>query len=42
MKHTLTWNDIQSGKVAVEYRPVIDKTLDEAECAPVPPKKRVY
>ncbi|TFK45992.1 succinate dehydrogenase [Heliocybe sulcata] len=43
MKHTLTWqHDINSPKVDIKYRGVIDKTLDENECKPVPPFKRVY
>ncbi len=42
MKHTLTWNEIENGAVKVDYRPVINKTLDESECSPVPPLKRVY
>ena len=43
MKHTLTWqHDIDSPDVEIKYRGVIDKTLDENECKPVPPFKRVY
>ncbi|KAF8334133.1 succinate dehydrogenase [Cantharellus anzutake] len=43
MKHTLTWqHDVNSPEVTVKYRDVITTTLDEKECAPVPPFKRVY
>jgi succinate dehydrogenase / fumarate reductase flavoprotein subunit len=41
MKHTLTWLDEASGKVAIDYRPVHDYTLTN-EIAPIPPKARVY
>nr|WDE17729.1 mitochondrial succinate dehydrogenase flavoprotein subunit [Neoseiulus barkeri] len=41
-KHTLSYIDIDSGKVALKYRPVIDKTLNQAECKTVPPAIRVY
>ncbi|XP_047106983.1 succinate dehydrogenase [ubiquinone] flavoprotein subunit, mitochondrial [Schistocerca piceifrons] len=41
-KHTLTTIDERSGKVEIKYRPVIDKTLDERECATVPPAIRSY
>jgi len=40
-KHTLSSLDA-NGKVKLEYRPVIDTTLDESKCASVPPKIRVY
>ena len=43
MKHTLTWQkDSTSPEVEIKYRGVIATTLDEAECKPVPPFKRVY
>ncbi|KAI8806903.1 FAD binding domain-containing protein [Cladochytrium replicatum] len=43
MKHTLSYHDAdKGGKVTLTYRAVIDKTLDEAECKPVPPMARVY
>jgi len=43
MKHTLTSiKDLNSGKVDIDYRPVMSKTLDEKEFPTVPPKKRVY
>jgi succinate dehydrogenase (ubiquinone) flavoprotein subunit len=41
-KHTLSWQDPETGKVTLKYRPVIDKTLDESECAHVPPAIRSY
>jgi succinate dehydrogenase (ubiquinone) flavoprotein subunit len=42
MKHTLSYHDIDSGKVDLEYRPVINTTLDEKEAKSVPPVARVY
>jgi len=43
MKHTLTYQrDPNSPDVEVQYRKVINTTLDENECQPVPPMKRVY
>ncbi|PAV23298.1 succinate dehydrogenase [Pyrrhoderma noxium] len=43
MKHTLTFQrDPSKPDVEIKYRNVIDKTLDENECKPVPPFKRVY
>ncbi|KAG1756434.1 succinate dehydrogenase [Suillus paluster] len=43
MKHTLTWQDnVNSPDVTLKYRGVIDKTLDENECKPIPPFKRIY
>jgi len=41
-KHTLAYVDEATGKVKLTYRPVIDKTLDEKECANVPPAVRSY
>uniref|UniRef100_A0A8W4F7W9 Succinate dehydrogenase [ubiquinone] flavoprotein subunit, mitochondrial n=1 Tax=Sus scrofa TaxID=9823 RepID=A0A8W4F7W9_PIG len=41
-KHTLSYVDVKTGKVSLEYRPVIDKTLNEADCATVPPAIRSY
>lgn len=41
-KHTLSWVDPDTGKVILTYRPVIDTTLDEKECAWVPPAIRSY
>jgi len=42
MKHTLSWQKQPHGKVDLSYRRVIGTTLDENECKPVPPMKRVY
>uniref|UniRef100_A0A8C7DXD5 Malate dehydrogenase [quinone] flavoprotein subunit n=1 Tax=Naja naja TaxID=35670 RepID=A0A8C7DXD5_NAJNA len=41
-KHTLSYVDVKTGKVTLDYRPVIDKTLDEEDCASVPPAIRSY
>jgi len=41
-KHTLAYVDKDSGKVTLDYRPVIDGTLDEKDCAQVPPAIRSY
>lgn len=41
-KHTLSYVDSKTGKVSLEYRPVIDTTLNEADCATVPPAIRSY
>ena len=41
MKHTLTWMDDVTGKVAINYRPVHDYTMTN-DIAPIPPKTRVY
>ncbi|XP_056376722.1 succinate dehydrogenase [ubiquinone] flavoprotein subunit B, mitochondrial [Hyla sarda] len=40
-KHTLSFVD-KKGKVTFKYRPVIDSTLDEQNCASVPPAIRSY
>lgn len=40
-KHTLSYIDPQTGKVTIDYRPVIDKTLNN-EVATVPPAVRSY
>ncbi|ROT36758.1 succinate flavo protein subunit [Sodiomyces alkalinus F11] len=42
MKHTLSYQKEPHGKVELSYRGVIHNTLDENECKPVPPFKRVY
>jgi succinate dehydrogenase (ubiquinone) flavoprotein subunit len=42
MKHTLSYQRTPHGPVELAYRNVISTTLDEAECKPVPPSKRVY
>uniref|UniRef100_A0A8C5GEX7 succinate dehydrogenase n=1 Tax=Gouania willdenowi TaxID=441366 RepID=A0A8C5GEX7_GOUWI len=41
-KHTMSYVDPKTGKVTLEYRPVIDSSLDEQDCAPVPPAIRSY
>merc|ERR1712227_765531 len=42
MKHTLTYWDEEKRETKLDFRPVHNYTLDEAECATVPPAKRVY
>jgi len=34
--------DMKSGKVKIDYRPVIFDTLDKSEIETLPPMKRVY
>lgn len=41
-KHTLSFVDSKTGKVTLEYRPVIDHSLDEQDCAHIPPAIRSY
>ncbi|TVY47440.1 putative succinate dehydrogenase [ubiquinone] flavoprotein subunit, mitochondrial [Lachnellula occidentalis] len=41
MKHTLSWQK-EGEDVKIGYRDVVLSTLDEKECASVPPKKRSY
>jgi len=41
-KHTLSYCHGDTAQVKLQYRPVIDKTLDEIECATVPPAVRSY
>jgi len=41
-KHTLSQIDIKTGKVTLDYRPVIDDTLSAEECPNVPPAIRSY
>uniref|UniRef100_A0A8C2R1H5 Succinate dehydrogenase [ubiquinone] flavoprotein subunit, mitochondrial n=1 Tax=Capra hircus TaxID=9925 RepID=A0A8C2R1H5_CAPHI len=41
-KHTLSYVDVKTGEVTLEYRPVIDRTLNETDCATVPPAIRSY
>merc|ERR1712137_262204 len=41
-KHTLVYTDENSGKTSLDYRPVIDHTLDKEECEWVPPAIRSY
>ena len=42
MKHSLSWQRDVGQDVGIGYRAVTFKTLDEAECASVPPKRRTY
>lgn len=42
MKHTLSWYDVPTGKVTLDYRPVHMNTMDEKEMHSVAPVKRVY
>jgi succinate dehydrogenase (ubiquinone) flavoprotein subunit len=42
MKHSLTFQKTPHGKTDLTYRAVVGHTLDENECAAVPPFKRVY
>lgn len=42
MKHTVAYFDEEKGKTDVKYRPIHYYTLDEEECATVPPIARVY
>ncbi|KAI8054128.1 succinate dehydrogenase flavoprotein subunit [Syncephalis plumigaleata] len=42
MKHTLSWQDQETGEVKLGYRAVQSATLDESECSSVPPMDRVY
>ena len=42
MKHSLTFQKKPQGKIDLSYRAVVSHTLDENECAAVPPFKRVY
>lgn len=41
-KHTLGYFDTETGKTTIKYRGVNSFTLDEKECATVPPAKRQY
>lgn len=41
-KHTMAHQDVNTGKVTLDYRPVIDATLDAKKCPSVPPKVRAY
>ncbi|KHN87313.1 Succinate dehydrogenase [ubiquinone] flavoprotein subunit, mitochondrial [Toxocara canis] len=41
-KHTLTKQDWRTGHITLDYRPVIDKTLDPREVDTIPPKIRSY
>lgn len=41
-KHTLSYQTAWGEPVKLDYRDVIKTTLDENDCKPVPPAKRVY
>jgi succinate dehydrogenase / fumarate reductase, flavoprotein subunit len=41
MKHSLSWLDIETGKVTIDYRPVHTYTLTN-DVSYIEPKKRVY
>lgn len=42
MKHTSAYFNEKTGKTDIKYRPIHYYTLDEEECATVPPVARVY
>lgn len=42
MLHTMSTIEPKSGKVTLDYRPVISSTLNEEEFPSIPPMKRVY
>ena len=42
MMHTVSWQQRPGDEVKLGYRNVVATTLDEAECAAVPPVKRSY
>jgi hypothetical protein len=42
MKHTVSWQDLDSGKITLGYRPVHHNTLDATEVASFPPQQRKY
>ncbi|KAI0220780.1 succinate dehydrogenase flavoprotein subunit [Massospora cicadina] len=42
MKHTLSRQNLETGEVKLDYRPVEGNTLDANECKPVPPFERKY
>lgn len=42
MKHSLSYQKAFGTSVSLDYRKVISTTLDENDCKPVPPAKRVY
>jgi succinate dehydrogenase (ubiquinone) flavoprotein subunit len=41
-KHSIIWQDTETGKVRLDYRPVTDKTLDSSEVETILPKVRSY
>jgi len=42
MKHTSAYFNKETGKTEIKYRPIHYYTLDEEECAVLPPVARVY
>mmetsp|Transcript_23311 Transcript_23311/g.35793 ORF Transcript_23311/g.35793 Transcript_23311/m.35793 type:complete len:134 (+) Transcript_23311:1-402(+) len=42
MEHTVAYFDEKKGETTINYRPIHYYTLDEEECATVPPVARVY
>jgi len=42
LKHTMSYLDVDTGKVKLEYRPVHLETLDKSEIDSIPLSKRVY
>ncbi|KAF2497361.1 succinate dehydrogenase [Lophium mytilinum] len=42
LKHSLTWQKSTGDDIRVGYRGVVFETLDQQECATVPPKARSY
>lgn len=42
IRHTLSWLNVDTGKVKLDYRPVHSNTLDPKEMHTIPPVKRVY
>jgi len=42
LKHSLSWQAREGEDVTLGYRKVVMKTLDESECASIPPKQRSY
>jgi len=41
-KHSMIWQNTETGEVKLDYRPVIDETLDKSETDWIPPKIRSY
>jgi succinate dehydrogenase (ubiquinone) flavoprotein subunit len=42
MRHSLSWQKDVGEEIGIGYREVVFETLDQTECATVPPKKRSY
>jgi len=42
LKHTMSYLDVDSGKVKLDYRPVHLETLDKSEIDTIPLSKRTY